>query len=48
MNNSAKKDGCSWEEIQAALPNRSKAAIQVRYSTKLNGSAFALRKRQRL
>jgi hypothetical protein len=27
--------GCSWEEIHAALPHRSKGTIQVRYSTKL-------------
>lgn len=30
-----KKDGYSWEEIHAALPHRTKATIQVRYSTKL-------------
>lgn len=30
-----KGDGCSWEEIHAALPHRSKETIQVRYSTKL-------------
>jgi hypothetical protein len=29
-----KNDGCSWEEIRAALPGRSKGTIQVRYSTK--------------
>jgi hypothetical protein len=28
-------DGYSWEDIHAALPGRSKGAIQVRYSTKL-------------
>jgi hypothetical protein len=28
-------DGCSWEEIHAALYHRSKEMIQVRYSTKL-------------
>lgn len=31
-----RKDGCSWEEISAALPRRSKGTIQVRYSTKFN------------
>lgn len=30
-----RNDGCSWEDIHAALPNRSKETIQVRYSTKL-------------
>jgi hypothetical protein len=30
-----KNDGCSWEEIHAALPHRSIGTIQVRYSTKL-------------
>jgi Myb-like DNA-binding domain len=29
-----KNDGCSWEEISAALPRRSIGTIQVRYSTK--------------
>ena len=29
------EDGCSWEEIHAALPHRTKETIQVRYSTKL-------------
>jgi hypothetical protein len=29
-----RKDGCSWEEIDAAIPGRSKGTIQVRYSTK--------------
>jgi Myb-like DNA-binding domain len=29
------EDGCSWEDIHAALPHRTKDAIQVRYSTKL-------------
>ena len=29
------EDGCSWEEIHAALPHRTQDAIQVRYSTKL-------------
>jgi hypothetical protein len=29
-----RNDGCSWEEIHAALPHRSKGTIQVRYSTK--------------
>lgn len=28
-------DGCSWEEIHAALPHRTPGAIQVQYSTKL-------------
>ncbi len=28
-------DGCSWEDIHAALLGRTKGAIQVRYSTKL-------------
>jgi hypothetical protein len=27
-------DGCSWEEIAAALPGRSEGTIRVRYSTK--------------
>ncbi|PMD14931.1 hypothetical protein NA56DRAFT_582813, partial [Hyaloscypha hepaticicola] len=30
-----KKDGCSWEEIHRALPDRTPGAIQVQYSTKL-------------
>jgi hypothetical protein len=30
-----KKDGYSWEEIHAALPNRTKGTIQVHYCTKL-------------
>jgi hypothetical protein len=30
-----KRDGCSWGEIHAALPHRSKGTIQVHYSTKL-------------
>jgi hypothetical protein len=30
-----KNQGCSWEEIYAALPHRSKGTIQVHYSTKL-------------
>jgi hypothetical protein len=30
-----KKKGHSWEEIHAALPHRSKGALQVRYSTKV-------------
>jgi hypothetical protein len=29
------EDGCSWEEIYAALPHRTPGAIQVQYSTKL-------------
>ena len=29
------EDGCSWEEIHAALPHRTQGTIQVRYSTKL-------------
>jgi hypothetical protein len=29
------EDGCSWEEIHAALPHRTLGAIQVPYSTKL-------------
>jgi hypothetical protein len=29
------RDGYSWDDIHAALPGRSKGAIQVRYSTKL-------------
>jgi hypothetical protein len=28
-------EGCSWEEIHAALPHRTKGTIQVHYSTKL-------------
>lgn len=28
-------DGCSWDDIHAALPHRSKGTIQVHYSTKL-------------
>jgi len=32
-----KKEGCSWADIHAALPGRSKGTIQVRYSTKLKG-----------
>jgi len=32
-----RKDGCSWEEIHAALPHRSIGTIQVHYSTKLKG-----------
>jgi hypothetical protein len=30
-----KKDGCSWEDIHAVLPHRTKETIQVHYSTKL-------------
>jgi len=30
-----KKEGCSWEEIRHALPDRTPGAIQVQYSTKL-------------
>lgn len=30
-----KEDGCSWEEIHAALPHRTQGTIQVRYSTEL-------------
>ena len=30
-----KKEGCSWEEIHHALPDRTPGAIQVQYSTKL-------------
>jgi hypothetical protein len=30
-----KKEGCSWEEIHHALPDRTPEAIQVQYSTKL-------------
>ena len=30
-----REDGCSWAEIHAALPLRTKETIQVRYSTKL-------------
>jgi hypothetical protein len=30
-----RQDGCSWVEIQRALPHRSQGSIQVRYSTKL-------------
>jgi hypothetical protein len=30
-----KKEGCSWEEIHRALPDRTLGAIQVQYSTKL-------------
>ncbi|KAH8743230.1 hypothetical protein BGZ57DRAFT_744793, partial [Hyaloscypha finlandica] len=30
-----KNDGCSWEEIHAALPHRSMWTTQVHYSTKL-------------
>jgi hypothetical protein len=29
------EDGCSWEEIHDALPDRTSGAIQVHYSTKL-------------
>ena len=29
------EDGCSWEEIHAALPHRNIGTIQVRFSTKL-------------
>ncbi|KAF5701792.1 hypothetical protein FMUND_13760 [Fusarium mundagurra] len=32
-----RQDGCSWAEIQRALPHRSQGTIQVRYSTKLKG-----------
>jgi hypothetical protein len=28
-------EGCSWEEIHAALPHQTKGTIQVHYSTKL-------------
>jgi hypothetical protein len=28
-------EGCSWEEIHAALPHRTKETIQVHYSTKI-------------
>ncbi|KAF8855580.1 hypothetical protein BDZ45DRAFT_501146 [Acephala macrosclerotiorum] len=34
------EDGCSWEEIDAALPHQTKDAIQVRYSTKLKKSCY--------
>ena len=30
-----KKEGCSWEEIHHALPDRTSGAIEVQYSTKL-------------
>jgi hypothetical protein len=30
-----KEDGCSWEDIHAALPHRTKGTIQVRYYMKL-------------
>jgi hypothetical protein len=40
------EDGCSWEEISDALPSRTLAAIQVRYSTKLGGGTGS-RKRRR-
>jgi hypothetical protein len=30
-----RNEACSWEDIHAALPHRSKGTIQVRYSTKL-------------
>ena len=30
-----KKEGCSWEEIHHALPDRTPGAIQLQYSTKL-------------
>jgi hypothetical protein len=40
------EDGCSWEEISHALPSRTLAAIQIRYSTKLCGTAGS-RKRRR-
>jgi hypothetical protein len=30
-----RNEGCSWEDIHAALPHRSKGTVQVRYSTKL-------------
>jgi hypothetical protein len=30
-----KEEGCSWEEIHAALPHRTPGVIQVQYSTKL-------------
>jgi hypothetical protein len=30
-----RQDGCSWVDIQRALPHRSQGSIQVRYSTKL-------------
>jgi len=30
-----RNEGCSWEDIHAALPHRSKGTIQVRYSMKL-------------
>jgi hypothetical protein len=30
-----RNEGCSWEDIHAALPHRSKGTIQVRYSAKL-------------
>jgi len=30
-----RNEGCSWEDIHAALPHRSKGTIQVRYSKKL-------------
>jgi hypothetical protein len=32
-----RNNGCSWEEIHAALPHRSIGTIQVHYSTKLKG-----------
>lgn len=32
-----RNDGCSWEDIGAALPHRSLGTIQVHYSTKLKG-----------
>jgi hypothetical protein len=30
-----REDGCSWEEIHAALPHQTQGTIQVHYSTKL-------------
>jgi Myb-like DNA-binding domain len=37
----------SWDEIEGAFPGRTRAALQVHYSTKLKNRASLLRRRQR-
>jgi hypothetical protein len=42
-----RENGCSWEEISAALPSRNPGAIQVRYSTKFSNGRTGSRKHRR-
>jgi hypothetical protein len=39
--------GWSWDEIESAFPGRTRATLQVHYSTKLKNRASLSRKRQR-